>query len=114
MKRLLLPLLAAIALPTAVNAEVTYLECNFDGSLGDVEVTLNEKEREVTYMYSNGDSWTDSASFTNKTILFGSGSRSFTLDRTTGLIFVRFSIGTSILDEQYGKCQKAEETKTLF
>ena len=114
MKRLLLPLLAAIALPTTVNAEVTYLECNFDGSLGDVEVTLNEKEREVTYMYDNGSSWTDPASFTNKTILFGSGSRSFTLDRTNGNIFVQFSIGSSILDQQKGKCKKAEKAKTLF
>ena len=29
MKRLLLPLLAALALPTAVNAELVYLECYF-------------------------------------------------------------------------------------
>ena len=39
MKRLLLPLLAALALPTAVTAEVTYLECNLDGYLGDIEIT---------------------------------------------------------------------------
>ena len=30
MKRLLLPLLAALALPTAVNAETFYLECEFE------------------------------------------------------------------------------------
>ena len=114
MKRLLLPLLAALALPTTVNAEVTYLECNFDGSLGDVEVTLNEKEREVTYMYDNGNSWSNPASFTNKTILFGDDGRSFTLDRTNGNIFVQFTIGSSILDQQKGKCKKAEKAKTLF
>ena len=114
MKRLLLPLLTALALPTAVNAEVTYLECNFDGSLGYVEVTLNEREREVTYMYDNGNSWTNPASFTNKTILFGDDGRSFTLDRTNGNIFVQFSISGSILGEQTGKCKKAEKTKTLF
>ena len=30
MKRLLLPLLAALSLPAAVNAETIYLECKFE------------------------------------------------------------------------------------
>ena len=118
MKRLLLPLLAALALPPAVNAEVTYLECSLDGSLGDIEVTLNEGEREVTYMYDNGNSWTNPASFTKKAIVFGDRSeffgRSLTIDRTNRNIFVQFTIGGDITDEQKGKCKKAEKTKTLF
>ena len=115
MKRLLLPLLAALALPPAVNAEVTYLECSLDGSLGDIEVTLNEGK--VTYMYDNGNSWTNPASFTKKAIVFGDRSeffgKSFTIDRTNGNIFVQFTIGGDITNEQKGKC-KAEKTKTLF
>ena len=43
MKRLLLLLLAALALPTAVNAELVYLECYFPKQEG-----TNEKNVEVT------------------------------------------------------------------
>tara|TARA_B100000886_G_C20026932_1_gene328242 strand:- start:234 stop:368 length:135 start_codon:yes stop_codon:yes gene_type:complete len=44
MKRLILPLLAALALPSAANAELVYLECYFSKQEGtndkNVEVTL--------------------------------------------------------------------------
>ena len=42
MKRLLLPLLAAITLPTAVNAEVIYLTCSGTGLYPYFRVTINE------------------------------------------------------------------------
>ena len=87
MKLLLFPLLAALALPTTVTAEVTYLECNLDGYLGDIEITLNEREREVTYLYGSGPAFTYTALFTKDKILFG-GVRDITIDRTTGNIFL--------------------------
>ena len=54
MKRLLRPLLAALALPTAVNAESIYLTCDLvDDSdrRKKVDITLNESQGKVTYMY---------------------------------------------------------------
>ena len=42
MKRLLLPLLAALALPTAVNAELVYLECYFPKQEGTNEKNVYE------------------------------------------------------------------------
>ena len=43
MKRLLLPLLAALALPTAVNAETIYLKCDINEQEGIVyKFTINE------------------------------------------------------------------------
>ena len=48
MKRLLLPLLAALALPTAVNAEIIRLQCGGDGVTSLTEFNINEDAGEVT------------------------------------------------------------------
>ena len=48
MKRLLLSLLAALALPTAVNAEIIRLQCGGDGVTSLTEFNINEDAGEVT------------------------------------------------------------------
>ncbi len=48
MKRYLISLLAAIALPTAVNAEIIRLECGGDGTMGKKEFSINEQTGKVT------------------------------------------------------------------
>ena len=111
MKRLLL--LLALFLPTPLMAELVYLDCKIDGALGDIEVTLNEREREVTYLYNTGKSWTNAATFTKDKILFGDQYRSWTIDRTNGRIFFRAEY-YGVVSEQDGSCKKAEKTKTLF
>ena len=116
MKRLLLPLLAAIALPTAVNAESTYLTCDLNDNPKKVDITLNQDQGKVTYIYPNsGSTWTVPASFTNKAILFKSGSANWQLDRTNGKIYVKFVLfNGDVLGEAEGSCTKVENTKTLF
>ena len=124
MKRLLLPLLAVFALPTAINAESTYLTCDLvDDSdrRKKVDITLNESQGKVTYMYpSTGSTWTVNGSFTKKSILFstksgGSSGMNWEVDRTNGNIYSEYVLfdGT-IMSTAEGKCKKAEETKTLF
>ena len=41
MHKLLIPLLAAVALPTAVNAETVYLECKFEKYENLIELGIN-------------------------------------------------------------------------
>ena len=114
MKRFLLPLLAALALPTSVKAELVYLECKLDEAPFEVEVTLNEREREVTYIYPrSGKSWTNQASYTKDKILFGGEYRSWTIDRTNGRIFFKIDY-FGVQENAEGTCKKAEKTKTLF
>ena len=48
MKRLLLPLLAALTLPTAVNSEIIRLECGGDGVMSKKEFSINEQTGKVT------------------------------------------------------------------
>ena len=48
MRKLLIPLLAAIALPTAVNAEIIRLECGGDGIMSKKEFSINEQTGKVT------------------------------------------------------------------
>ena len=75
MKRLLIPLVAALTLPTAVNAKTTYLSCEFNESrmfIGTqinevlnswrksfgsypVEFTLNENDQSGSIFYKNHD-----------------------------------------------------------
>ena len=47
-KRFLIPLLAALALPTAVNAEIIRLECGGDKIMGKKEFSINEQTGKVT------------------------------------------------------------------
>ena len=72
MKRLLLPLLAALAFPTAVNAKLVYLECYFPEQNWrepfNVELTLQEEQGKVTtlfkkkgYTYVSWNQWRDTS-----------------------------------------------------
>ena len=54
MKRLLLPLLAALALPTAVNAEVIYLTCSGTGLYPYFRVTINESANTASLSGTRG------------------------------------------------------------
>jgi len=49
LKRFLIPLLAALALPTVVNAETVYLECKFEtfGPLIELEINPNTNQGTV-------------------------------------------------------------------
>ena len=54
MKRLLIPLLAALALPTAVNAEVITFKCGGDGALDSTYYFgINEETGDVTIKWWN-------------------------------------------------------------
>ena len=114
MKRSLLPLLDALALQTAVNAELIYLECKLNEAPLEVEVTLNEREREVIYIYQrSGKFLTTQASYTKDKILFGKEFRSWTIDRTNGRIFFKIDY-FGVHENAEGTRKKAEKTKTLF
>ena len=116
MKRFLLPLLAALALPTAVNAEATYLTCDLNDNPKKVDITLNQNQGKVTYIYPNsGSTWTVPAQYTNTAILFSTDIAKWQLDRTNGKIYVKFVLSNgSVLNSAEGNCKKAEKTKTLF
>ncbi len=116
MKRLLFPLLASLALPTAVNAEATYLTCDLNDNPKKVDITLNQNQGKVTYIYpESGSTWTVPAQFTNTAILYSSGIANWQLDRTNGKIYVKFVLSNgSVLSSAEGNCKKAEKTKTLF
>ena len=115
MKRLLLPLLAALALPTSVNAETVYLDCNLTNSYKTLEVgiTLNEAQGKVTYLIkSTGSTKTLPAIFNQKSILFGNDIAKWQINRTDGTISRRMSFVKD--PNENGKCKKAEKTKTMF
>ena len=115
MKRLLLPLLAALALPTAVNAHIVYLDCDLTNSYGtiDVGITLNESQGKVTYLIKkNSSSKTLPAIFNQKSILFGNDIAKWQINRTDGKISRRVSFVKD--PNENGKCQKVEKTKTMF
>ncbi len=101
--------MATIAFPYVVNANVTYLECNLDGYLGDIKITLNESKKKVTYLYGSEPAYTYPASFTKDKILFGDV-RDITINRTTGNIFLHFTNEDSPIESK-GKCKKI---KTMF
>ena len=116
MKRLLLPLLAALALPTDVNAEILNLDCRFRGKLGNVGIVVDEDNEEVTYTYKKGSylaeapitTFTNKASITSDLIKFGNGSKSWLIDRITGRITQEEN------DFNYSFRGKCKKTKTLF
>ena len=114
MKRLLLPLLAALALPLAVEAKPVYLECKFfkektNDIPDEMEITLFENQGKVSIVGSVGGS-TQPAVFNPKLVEFGP----YTLDRTTGVARRVVIVGGQVLLDEKGKCTKAKEKKTLF
>ena len=130
MKRLILPLLAALALPTTVNAKLVYLECYFPEQNGRepyiVELTLQEEQGKVTTLFkktgstrtypgTNGEIIHKSSFFSQK-ILFSQEHNEKTilkweLNRTNGKIFMEWLYdGFSY----FGDCKKVKKTKTMF
>ena len=60
MKRLLLPLLAALALPTAINAETIYLGCTANNeNKYKFSITINEANLSSLITFPNRDGTTD-------------------------------------------------------
>ena len=90
MKRLLLTLLAAIALPTSVNAEIIRLECGGDGTMGKKEFSINEQTGKVTIQTKK--------KIINSNKLFAS-SDSFIFEYSDGLFNTEFQI--SRIDGSY-------------
>ncbi|MBO6960349.1 MAG: hypothetical protein JJ847_05550 [Prochlorococcus marinus CUG1438] len=130
MKRLLLPLLALLSFPTAVNAKLVYLECYFPEQNGRepyiVELTLQEEQGKVTTLFkktgstrtypgTNGEIIHKSSFFSQK-ILFSQEHNEKTilkweLNRTNGKIFMEWLYdGFSY----FGDCKKVKKTKTMF
>ena len=132
MKRLLLPLLAAIALPTAVNAETFYLKCTITKSRGNPDkpfrtfekpvknnhqFTLNEDNQSAIYFRAeNGISTKiDNVNFSDESIdmSYQSGKRTISINRVTGEIFRQNDLGFQYM-QYLGYCKKSRPRKTLF
>ena len=121
MKRLLLPVLAALTLPTAVNAKLVYLECYFPEQNGRepyiVELTLQEEQGKVTTLFKKtGSTRTYPAVFNSQKILFFQEYKEepfleWEINRTNGKIFMEWLYdGFSY----FGDCKKVKKTKTMF
>ena len=134
MKRLLLPLLVALALPTAVNAETFYLKCTitkgsknpenllitFENPVVDNHrFTLNEDNQSaVYYTVDNGIARKiDNVNFNQESIsmkyIKGSGGVNISISRVTGEIVQIFALPTQSM-RLIGLCRKSEPKKTLF
>ena len=138
MKRILLVLLFAIALPTAINAETFYLKCtitkgrknpenifiNFKNPIVDNhQFTLNEENQSaVYYTVNNGISRKiDNINFNQESISmkyikgsgYSKGVENISINRLTGKIVQIFALPTQSLRLE-GKCRKSEPKQTLF
>ena len=139
MKRLLLPLLAAIALPSAVNAETFYLKCTItkgrgnpdkpfktfaDPTVDNHQFTLNEENQSAVYFLAeDGTSIKiDNVNFNQESIdmSYKSGKNfsgdtfdSFSINRLTGGIVRESDLGFQVMRFE-GCCKKSEPKKTLF
>ncbi len=114
MRKLLIPLLAAFALPTAVNAEVVHLDCYWPKRNGSdkktFEIALNEKQgivsREMGYFTKKIKTFP--AVFNSQNILFTiAEDYLYEINRTNGQISLKYKNGEPIL----GNCKKV---KTMF
>ena len=134
MKRLLLPLLAALALPTAVNAETIYLECKFDTYEPLVELAINPNTDQGTIRTisnSTGDSsykanqFIKSDSYSLKAIqTFSTDTYTVSrIDGTANQSIVWNEKFKKIFPDLYkkakliwrdGNCKKKEKVETLF
>ena len=134
MKRLLIPLLAALALPTAVNASPLYLSCSVfqqrtnDKSWKDIkdktsitEFTLNEEDQSGTVYFSHSG-LTEKlglVNFQSESIIMGSDdgniSSTFEISRIDGSYLRTMDLyGGAIKIQSKGTCKKSEPKKTLF
>ena len=126
MKRLLLPLLAVLALPTAVNAETVYLECKFEKYKNLIELGINPntdqgtiRDGESTYK-ANQFIKSDSYSLKTNTGTFittiavsridGSATRQSEMLKEYKKIFPELPPVTI----RNGNCKKKEKVDTLF
>ncbi len=125
MKRLLLPLIAALALPSAVNAETIYLECKFEGievikvlginPTGEIGTVSTTSSTQKAPQFITPDSY---ALKTSNLI----ADNTYTVSRINGLAtfestfkeaFVKVSGGTKYINRN-GSCKKKEKVETLF
>ena len=140
MKRLLIPLLAALALPTAVNAEIIRLQCGGDGTMTNLtEFSINENSGQATIVddgkiiktrdvFATSDTfiigWKPDNFFTNEIqINRNDGSYIFKLFRSYDEFDEIQGLNRSVEDQRrkeakplYGKsnCQKVKSKKKLF
>ena len=137
MKRLLLPLLATLAITTTVNAETFYLKCTITRGLKNSDkkiitlknsivdthqFTLNENNQSAVYFLAeNGTSRKmDNVNFNQESIdmkyIQGRGNSKevikISINRVTGVITQMLTIGPQSMRLE-GKCKKSE-LKTLF
>ena len=137
MKNFLIPLLAAFALPTIVNAETFYLKCTITRGLknNDKEIitfenptfdthqfTLNENNQSAVYFLAEkGTSRKmDNVNFNQESIdmkyIQGTGNSQevikISINRVTGGIIQMLTIGSQSMRLE-GKCKKSD-LKTLF
>ena len=137
MKRLLLPLLAALALPTNVNAKTFYLKCTItrvlknsdkkiitlkNSTVDTHQFTLNENNQSAVYFLAeNGTSRKmDNVNFNQESIdmkyIQGRGNSKevlkISINRVTGGIIQMLTIGNQSIRLE-GKCKKSD-LKTLF
>ena len=139
MKRLLLPLLAALALPTAVNAETFYLKCTTlkgrgnpdkpfktfaDPTVDNHQFTLNEDNQSaVYYLAEKGSSRKiDNVNFNQESIdmsyksgknFSGDTFKTISINRLTGGLVMESDLGFQVMRFE-GQCKKSEPKKTLF
>ena len=130
MKRLLLPLLALLALPTAINAETVYLECKFEKYEPLIELGINPNTDQGT-VRSISNSTGETTYKANQFIK----SDSYSLKAITTVSIDTYTVSRidgsatlqSILMEPYKKmlgemgtnfrngiCNKKEKLETLF
>ena len=111
MKRLLIPLLAAIALPNAVKAEPVYLTCTMSKDNRQAEITLNEDTGTVDFVWSRtGNTFKKKGVFNQTTVVWNTGIANWTIDRTNGKVY----LSSQYTDTEEGICKKSEKVKTLF
>tara|TARA_A100001011_G_scaffold2034_1_gene2449 strand:+ start:275 stop:667 length:393 start_codon:yes stop_codon:yes gene_type:complete len=130
MKRLLLPLLAALALPTAVNAETIYLECKFVEYEPLVELAINpnaDKGTIRTISNSTGESsykanqFIKSDSYSLKAMT-STGTSTYTVSRIDGSATSYYELSEkykklfpeNVAKFRNGSCKKKEKVETLF
>jgi hypothetical protein len=133
MKRLLLPLLAALALPTAVNAETIYLECKFVEYEPLVELAINpnadkgtirtiSKDADNSYkanQFIKSDSYSLKAIQTFSTDTYtvsridGTANQSIVWNEKFKKIFPDLYKKAKLIWRD-GNCKKKEKVETLF
>ena len=129
MKRIILPLLAALALPTAVNAETIYLKCDINEQEDIVyKFAINEENSTVQvsvpmargyYKSIKGSLFVSSDSFAAKVVDSGGSFTRYEINRLDGSYEMHmgsWKYPEDIPEQKVatGTCSKEEKQKTLF